>query len=42
MADKYTLDKEVIQSIEPSKVAELNSLLADNSHDKLVLGITIL
>ncbi|MCI9355449.1 MAG: hypothetical protein HFE58_11765 [Firmicutes bacterium] len=39
IADKYTLDKEVIQSIEPSKVAELNSLLADNSHDKLVLAL---
>lgn len=39
IADKYKLDKEVIQSIEPSKVAELNSLLADNSHDKLVLAL---
>ncbi len=39
IADKYKLNKEVIQSIEPYKVAELNTLLTEGLHDKLISAL---
>lgn len=39
IADKYKLNKEVIQSIEPSKVAKLNTLLTENTHNKLISAL---